>query len=158
MATSPCLTQRKHYGKTRKDERKHRVASGQWSHKARTQDPQDTTEIPTTQSSRTGQTEKPETGSQEVPEEQIGKIAGEHMIDDILKLDPKLFKKAGYTPAKMKTIKTLMMIVSHTPDLMDKWGEYADNSDPWQDFNQYLFEACEWCYRNQDMIRKRGSN
>lgn len=74
-------------------------------------------------------------------------------------LDPKLFKDNGYDSEKMALIKSLMMIVSETPELMEQWRqEWLETGDPMGDFTEYLFATCEWCYKNRELIKQKGTN
>ena len=73
-------------------------------------------------------------------------------------LDPDFFRSRGYDQDKIAQVKSLMIIVAQTPDLMAKWEQSYGPVDPFDDFNQYLFEACEWCYDNQEMIKQRGTH
>ena len=88
------------------------------------------------------------------------------MSDDISRLEKELFrhldadrfKQYGYDQEKISLVKSLMIIVSQSPELMSRWAEECEPVIEFADFNEYLFEACEWCYHNRDLIKQKGTH
>lgn len=86
------------------------------------------------------------------------------MSDDISRLEKELFrhldadrfKQYGYDLEKVSLVKSLMIIVSQSPELMSRWAEECESE--FADFNEYLFQACEWCYHNRELIKQKGTH